>query len=327
MHHAPSKLKLLTYLSAVALLMLPCGHAQSLSTYRIAAASLAQEEQALTPQEELAVSALEGLLALPPERALALLKKTLAGQHTVRIKTRALFVLGQMDSAEAGAIVLQYAQNAGPLQHEAVRQLAIRGDAQTLQQLQQIYPKANAQIQESIIEAMMIADSADGLLALAKLTPRNSPQLSHIIQMLAVSGGRDQLRELAKLGIAQGDLLDAYAMAGDLDALKILAQTGASSKLKSQAVQAMAIVGVNGDKALRERTSKELVNFYQSSDPKVREAVLEAMMIMQDDTGLLALYRSAKTVDEKKQILQMLSMTGSDAALEAIDAALQGKQP
>jgi hypothetical protein len=49
------------------------------------------------------------------------------------------------------------------------------------------------------------------------------------------------------------------------------------------------------------------------------------MLISQDDQGVLALYRAAKTTDEKKQLLRTLSMMNSDAALEAIDATLEKK--
>lgn len=42
--------------------------------------------------------------------------------------------------------------------------------------------------------------------------------------------------------------------------------------------------------------------------------------------GLLALYRAAKTTDEKRELLRTLTMIDGDAALEAIDAALEGKK-
>ena len=38
----------------------------------------------------------------------------------------------------------------------------------------------------------------------------------------------------------------------------------------------------------------------------------------------LALYRAAKTNEEKRALLRILSIMGGDAALEAIDAALAG---
>ena len=39
-----------------------------------------------------------------------------------------------------------------------------------------------------------------------------------------------------------------------------------------------------------------------------------------------ALYRTAKTTDEKRSLLRMLSTMNSDAAIEAIDATLETKK-
>jgi len=40
---------------------------------------------------------------------------------------------------------------------------------------------------------------------------------------------------------------------------------------------------------------------------------------------VLALYQAAKTTDEKRELLRTLTMMDSDAALKAIDAALEKK--
>jgi hypothetical protein len=48
------------------------------------------------------------------------------------------------------------------------------------------------------------------------------------------------------------------------------------------------------------------------------------MMITDDEQGVLALYRAAKSSEEKRALLRYLSMMDGDAALQAIDAALEG---
>jgi hypothetical protein len=50
------------------------------------------------------------------------------------------------------------------------------------------------------------------------------------------------------------------------------------------------------------------------------------MLIADDEKGVLALYRAATTPDEKRALLRTLTMMDGDAALEAIDAALEGKK-
>ena len=46
-----------------------------------------------------------------------------------------------------------------------------------------------------------------------------------------------------------------------------------------------------------------------------------------DEQGVLTLYRAAKTSDEKRALLRTLTMMDGDAALQAIDAALETKSP
>ena len=65
--------------------------------------------------------------------------------------------------------------------------------------------------------------------------------------------------------------------------------------------------------------------YARSTDAEIRDAALQGMLIAQDEQGVLALYRAAKTTDEKRSLLRMLSMMNGDAALEAIDAALEKK--
>ena len=53
---------------------------------------------------------------------------------------------------------------------------------------------------------------------------------------------------------------------------------------------------------------------------------MQGLLIAGDEQGVLALYRAAKTTEEKRTLLRTLTMMDGDAALEAIDAALENKQ-
>jgi hypothetical protein len=63
-----------------------------------------------------------------------------------------------------------------------------------------------------------------------------------------------------------------------------------------------------------------------SRDAEIKDAALQGMLISDDEEGVLTLYRAAKTADEKRTLLRTLSMMDGDAALQAIDAALEGKK-
>ena len=52
---------------------------------------------------------------------------------------------------------------------------------------------------------------------------------------------------------------------------------------------------------------------------------MQGMLIVGDDQGVLALYRAAKTTEEKRTLLRTLTTMDGDVALQAIDAALEKK--
>ena len=66
--------------------------------------------------------------------------------------------------------------------------------------------------------------------------------------------------------------------------------------------------------------------YSRSADKEIKDAALEGMLIGDDEQGVLALYRAAKTAEEKRALLRTLTMMDGDAALQAIDAALEEKK-
>src|SRR5210317_2239266 len=73
-------------------------------------------------QDSLKMAALEALITAPPERALPIVNKVLAGDNSTELKERALFLLSQMETAESQARLLEFARDSdGELQAEAIR--------------------------------------------------------------------------------------------------------------------------------------------------------------------------------------------------------------
>ena len=66
--------------------------------------------------------------------------------------------------------------------------------------------------------------------------------------------------------------------------------------------------------------------YSRSTDEEIKEAALQGMLIAGDEQGVLTLYRAAKSSDEKRALLRYLAMMDGDAALKAIDAALEDKK-
>ena len=97
--------------------------------------SFAQSDDAssVDESEQLKIAALEALMSSPPDRALPLVAKVLAGDHSDEVKIRALFVLSQIDLPEAQTVLLDTARNgSGELRLEAIRMVGIGGNEEAL---------------------------------------------------------------------------------------------------------------------------------------------------------------------------------------------------
>jgi hypothetical protein len=137
--------------------------------------------------------------------------------------------------------------------------------------------------------------------------------------MLGVMGASEELRKLAERPNTPDGLVDALAISGDLASLRKIADGNGKKELREDAVQRIGIINNDAARsALREI-------YLGSADEDIKEAALHGMLIAQDEKGVLALYRAAKTIEDKRALLRILSMMNGDAALEAIDAALEAK--
>ena len=269
--------------------------------------------------EELAMAALEGLMAQPSERALPIIKKVLAGNQTSIVKRRALFVLSQIDSAEAQQILIQTTRSTdATMRAEAIRSIGIGGDPKSLEALQDIYKTGGPEQKEEVLQAWMIAGRKD-LVFQAALNAKDEEEANQAIRMLGVMGAAEELRKLGDRPNAASGLVEAYAISGDLASLRKIAEGNGSAEVRAEAVRKMGIIGNDAARtALRDI-------YARTTDEEVKEAALQGLLMSGDEQGLLELYRASKNPEEKRSLLRYLSMMDGDAALQAIDAALEGK--
>lgn len=276
-----------------------------------------ESQRAPTEQEALALAALEGLMSQPPERALPIIKKVLGGSQSTLIKRRALFVLSQIDGPEAQRILLDAtrSQDAG-MRQEAIRSVGIGGNPESLAALQEVYRNGDAGVKQQVLQAWMIAGRKEDVYQ-AALNAKSEAEADEAIRMLGVMGAVDELRKLSDRPNAGSGLLDAYAIGGDLEGLRRIAEGTGDVAVRSEAVRKIGIIHSDAARtALREIYSR-------STSPEIRDAARQGMLINGDDEGVLALYRSATTAEEKRDLLRTLSTMDGDAALKAIDAALE----
>jgi len=288
----------------------------------VAALSLCGAASAQTPSgdEDLALAALEGLMSQSSERALPIIKKVLAGSQTPTVKRRALFVLSQIDGPEAQAILLQTARSTdAAMRGEAIRSIGIGGDPKALDSLLDVYKAGSFDVKKEVLQAWMIAARKEPLYQVA-LTAKTEDEANEAIRMLGAMGATEELRKLGERPNASKGLLEAYAISGDLASLRKIAEGSGERSMRLEAIRKIGIIdGDEAHVALREI-------YTRTTDAEFKEAALQGMMISDDEQGLLALYRAAKSSEEKRALLRQLSMMDSDAALEAIDAALEGKK-
>jgi HEAT repeat protein len=280
----------------------------------------AAADRAPNNDEELALAALEGLLAQPGDRALPILKKVLAGNQSTLVKQRALFVLSQIDSAEAQQLLLQTSRSTNrDMRREAIRSIGIGGDPKALDALQEIYNAGDSDVKDEVLQAWLIAGRKEAVYQVV-VNAKSEEEANAAVRMLGAMGATDELRKLGGNAKASRGLLEAYAISGDLESLRKLAEGNGDREIKLDAVRKIGIIGnESAISALREI-------YGRSTDADLKDAALQGMLIAGDDKGVLALYRAAKSTDEKRTLLRTLSLIDGDAAIEAIDQALGEKK-
>jgi HEAT repeat protein len=278
-----------------------------------------------TSDEELADIAVEGLMNAPPERAIPLLKKVLQGQHSTRIKKRALFVLSQLGTDEALDVVIDATKNASDpeMRDEAIRILGISGEDRAIERLREVYASSkDAHEKREIIEAWLVADRKDLVLAAAR--GETDPSVRR--KAIETLGALDASDELKQLFDSTPDaenrraIIQALGVAGNTPALAAIA--GNAQLPEDIRAEAMQSLGVAGD----EGGEQELVKLYATANtPALRDAVMQGLLVAGDTDAVLKLYRSAKTNDEKKALLRLLTTMGDDAAIDIIESELDRK--
>jgi len=276
-------------------------------------------DRAPTDDEELALAAMEGLMSQAPERALPIIKKVLAGPQTRLVKQRALFVLSQIDSPEAQEILVQTARSSDPaMRGEAIRSIGIGGDPKALDSLLAIYNAGGPDVKAEVLQAWLIAGHKEAVYQVA-LNAKTEGEANEAIRMLGVMGATDELRKLGDKPNAASGLVDAYALSGDLASLRKIAEGSGDRAVRIDAVRKIGLIDSDAARAaLRDIYSR-------STDAEIKDAALQGMLIVGDEQGVLALYKAARTTEEKRVLLRTLTTMDGDVALQAIDAALEKK--
>lgn len=295
---------------------------KTLSSVVLLLVSIAGLAQSASPDdvEELKLAALEALMAAPPERALPIVAKVLAGSNSDEVKEGALFILSQIDLPEAQALLLDTArQGSDEISLQAIRMLGIAGDPDVLAGLVDFYNTGDEDMREAVLEAYLIADDAQSIYQIA-LNTDNEDDYQEAVEMLAAMDARDQLRELRNARGISASLIEAYAISDDFESLRELSLDASDPELQAQAIEALGIVG-GGE------VNETLVQIYKNSEsPDIREAALDGLLIADHDEGILELYRASDDPAEKRELLEFLVWMESEEVWDLIDAAFEDQR-
>src|SRR3984885_12892550 len=272
--------------------------------------------------DDLKMLAIQGLMNSDPERAMPLLEKVLNGTATPREKSKALFVIAQSGSPQAREILGRIAggQSNPDLQRKAVEYLGQFGGADSHKILADVYSKTTDEsIKHAILRSYMISGDKDDLFAAAKAEKSESLR-GEAIRQLGLVHGVDELQQLYQRESSSNvkrEILQAFFLAGDSKRLVEAATSEKDPELRRTAVRNLGLINSpESAKALKTIYSKD-------SDKSVRREVLNAYFIQNDATDLVAIARTEKDPELKREAVSKLSIMHNKEATDYLMEILQ----
>jgi HEAT repeat protein len=147
-----------------------------------------------TPDDDLKMLALSGLMQQDPGRALPVVKNILqSNTQSLRLKERALFVLTQSQSKEAQEILDQIAQGGQDpeLQVKAIHMLAAMKGKDSAPSLRETYRNSqNDRVRNAVIDGMFISGDVTDLVSIAR-AETNLQRKRNIVSKLALMQSKE----------------------------------------------------------------------------------------------------------------------------------------
>ena len=263
--------------------------------------------------DDLKVMAIQSLMHTDPEKAFPLLDKIIkSGSYSKKVKEQALFILSQSPSPRAQTLLAEIARgNANPqIQEDAIRYLGISGGQRNGQLLAEIYASgASTEVKEEVLKAWMISGNKTRVLDAAK-SEKNLELRKDAIRLLGVMGGRSELASLYANETSRDlkeEIIQGLFIAGDHARITELATNEKDTKLRAEAIQKLGLMGG--------KSTQALLGFYAGGDREVKEAVINGLFVMGNAKALIGLAKKETNREMKKEILQKLSVMGSDDAV------------
>jgi hypothetical protein len=203
--------------------------------------------------EDLKLLVLQGVMQSDPEAALAPIEKILAGNGSVRLKERALFLIASRSRSPRGRQIITAAAKGSSnpdLQMSAIQSLGRMGGPESIQALEEIYRASSDQdVKRRILQALAQANAADRLGPIART--EKDPELKLLaIRQLGASRQVDSSETLSAIYTGDSSMevrkavIDALASnsrnMNSVKALIALSRNERNKDLQSMIVQRLA---------------------------------------------------------------------------------------
>jgi hypothetical protein len=223
--------------------------------------------------EEIKLIAINSLLQSDPKAAFPALQKVLAGNSSVKVKEKALFVLTQNSSPEARKLLGTVAANSSnpELQMKAIRYVGMMGSDDARKELEDLYARSNDErVKRAILQSFMRSGSKTFLVNTAK-TEKNPELRADAIRQLALSGGQDELWQLYQSSNSTEDkssILKSMFLSHNTARLAELARTEKDPQLRVTAIKSLGLIRDNA--ASDTLTSRSKKRCHQCSFPPAK---------------------------------------------------------
>lgn len=269
--------------------------------------------EAQSDDEEMKLLAINSLMNGDAEEAVPMLEKFLAGNGSVKLKKKALFVLSQSDSPRARLVVTEIAlgKRSPQLQSEALKYLGLFGGEESRKALAAIYAStADVGIKKQVLHGFMLSGDTPRVIAAAR--GEKDPALrDEAVRTLGVMGATEELGQMYKTETSvavRKAILHALFVGGAADKLGEIVRTERDPVLRAEALHSLALTGSSRSAAL-------LLEVYKSdSDANVRQKVLHGLFLQGNSGALVQIARAETNPELRKAAVHWLSLMNSKEA-------------
>jgi len=263
---------------------------------------------------ELKILALQSVMRIDPERAIASIRRMISNTDDERILEQAMFVLAQSGDDAAWKLLQEVAQDMSrpDVARAAVQQIAVHGGSGSGEMLYDLYKRTkDSRIRDAIISGFMVHGDEDKLFEIAR-TETDLDMREQAINMLGVMGADRELEQIYKSESSariRRAVVSAYMVSGERAKLLDAAKTDSDPSVREQAI---SMLGASG-------ATEELEQLFGTSqDARVRQALVSAMMVSGNRPGLLRIAREDPDEDVRHQAIQMLGVMGAGNELDQL---------